>query len=185
MRLLLVAIVIALSGAASGVQAQDSVPRAPDSLPVRDTIPVRESAEASRIAEAERARQDSILYGKTPVSPMGALWRSILIPGWGQAKLNRKLTGALFITWEGVTLGMALKSNHELQYLRRTRSGSVSAKEQERQDWLVLLAFNHLFAAIESYVSAHLWDFPDDLQLRAVPVPGGVGGSVNVPFRFP
>ena len=123
------------------------------------------------------------LYSRAPVSPMGGLWRSILIPGWGQAKLNRKLTGALFIAWEGVTLGMAIKSNHELNYLRRTGSGSVRAKEKERQDWLVLLAFNHLFSAIEAYVSAHLWDFPDDLDVRAAPLPGGgIGAGVKIPF---
>ncbi len=126
------------------------------------------------------------LYARAPVSPMGALWRSILIPGWGQAKLNRKLTGALFIAWEGVTLGMAIKTNHELGYLRRTGSGSVRAKEKERQDWLVLLGFNHLFAAIEGYVSAHLWDFPEDLDIRAVPLPaGGVGAGVTIPLRLP
>lgn len=163
--------------------AQDSVPQAQ----VFDSAAAsRDSALAARAAEVERARQDSILYGKPPVSPMGALWRSILIPGWGQAKLNRKLTGALFVTWEGVTLGMSLKSSHELGYLRRTGSSSVAAKEQERQDWLVLLAFNHLFSAIEAYVSAHLWDFPEDLEVRAVPLPGGgVGGTLSVPFRFP
>ena len=166
--------------------AQDSVPPATPPVPAVDSVAAaRDSVLAAAAAEAERARQDSILYGKPPVSPMGALWRSILIPGWGQAKLNRKLTGALFVTWEGVTLGMSLKASHELRYLRRTRSGSVDAKKQERQDWLVLLAFNHLFAAIEGYVSAHLWDFPEDLQVRAAPVPGGIGGSLSVPFRFP
>ncbi len=172
--------------AVAPLAAQDAPPAAPVPGAALDSaVAARDSGRANRLAEAERARQDSILYGKAPVTPMGALWRSILIPGWGQAKLNRKLTGALFVTWEGVTLGMALKSSHELGYLRRTGSSSVAAKEQERQDWLVLLAFNHLFAAIEGYVSAHLWDFPDDLQMRAVPVPGGVGGSVTIPFRFP
>jgi len=123
---------------------------------------------------------------RAPTSPMGALWRSILIPGWGQAKLKRKLTGALFVGWEGLTLGMAIKTNHELNYLRRTGSGSVSAKEKERQDWLVLLAFNHLFSAIEAYVSAHLWDFPPDLDIRSAPMPGGgVGAGVTIPIRIP
>jgi hypothetical protein len=169
-------------GAAVG---QDAVPPAPAPA-VDSSVARRDSIAAAQAAEIERARQDSILYGKAPVSPMGALWRSILIPGWGQAKLNRKLTGALFVTWEGVTLGMSLKTSHELRYLRKTGSASVAAKKQERQDWLVLLAFNHLFAAIEGYVSAHLWDFPDDLKIQATPMPqGGFGGSVSVPFRFP
>jgi hypothetical protein len=46
---------------------------------------------------------------------------------------------------------------------------------------VVLLAFNHLFAGLEAYVSAHLSDFPGDLRLQAVP--GGVGGAVSLPFQ--
>lgn len=116
---------------------------------------------------------------RRPISPMGAFGLSILVPGWGQAKLNRKLTGGLFIAWEGVTLGMTLKTAHELSYLRRTGSGRVGAKESEHEDWLVLLIFNHLFAGLEAYVSAHLWDFPEDLQIRALP--RGVGGQITLP----
>ena len=126
------------------------------------------------------------LYPKAPSSPMGAFWRSLLIPGWGQAKLNRKLTGALFVAWEGVTLGMSIKTGHELSYLRAVHSGRRKAKEKERQDWLVLLGFNHLFSAIEAYVSSHLWDFPGDLEINAAPVPGGgFGASVRLPIRLP
>ncbi|MEO8140634.1 MAG: hypothetical protein ABI742_13355 [Gemmatimonadota bacterium] len=155
-------------------QGQDSLatPAADSVVPV-DTVPAAPAP-------------DTLTYPKAPVSPMGALLRSFLVPGWGQAKLHRKLTGALFVTWEGVTLGMALKTDHELQYLRRTRSGSIKSKEQERQDWLVLLAFNHLFSGIEAYVSSHLWDFPEDLQVSAAPLPdGGFGASIRVPFRLP
>ena len=143
-------------------------------------------AAAESVLVAAVTPSGDTLYARAPVSPMGALWRSILLPGWGQAKLNRKLTGALFVAWEGVTLGMAIKSNHELGYLRRTGSSSVRAKEKERQDWLVLLAFNHLFAAIEAYVGAHLWDFPPDLDVRAAPLPaGGTGVGMSIPIRIP
>jgi hypothetical protein len=112
---------------------------------------------------------------------MGSFWRSFLLPGWGQARLNRKLTGGIFLGWEGVTLGMSLKTRHELAYLRRTGSGRAEDKRREHEDWLVLLAFNHLFAGLEAYVSAHLADFPGDLRFQAVP--GGVGGAVSLPFR--
>jgi hypothetical protein len=114
-----------------------------------------------------------------PISPVGALWRSFVLPGWGQARLNRKLTGGIFIAWEGVTLGMTLKTRHELDYLRRTGSDRADSKRQEHEDWLVLLAFNHVFAALEAYVGAHLADFPGDLRIRAVP--GGVGASLTMP----
>jgi hypothetical protein len=119
----------------------------------------------------------------TPISPINAFWRSFLLPGWGQARLNRKLTGGIFVAWEGVTLGMSLKTRHELAYLRRTRSGRAANKRREHEDWIVLLAFNHLFAGLEAYVGAHLADFPGDLKIQAVPG-GGVGASLSVPIRL-
>lgn len=148
-------------------QVPDSARPAP--LPQRDSLPVALPAPAV----------DTTLIRHQPVGPMGALWRSFLIPGWGQAKLGRKLTGGIFVAWEGVTLGMTLKTSHELSYLERTGSGRVAAKRSERQDWLILLAFNHLMSGLEAYVSAHLWDFPQDLAVRAVP--GGVVGQIALP----
>jgi hypothetical protein len=116
-----------------------------------------------------------------PISPMGAFWRSFLVPGWGQARLGRKLTAGILIAWEGTTLGMSLKTRHELAYLRRTGSGRADDKRREHEDWVVLLAFNHLFAGLEAYVSGHLSDFPADLKLQAVP--GGFSAGVSVPIR--
>ena len=118
-----------------------------------------------------------------PVSPMGAFWRSFLIPGWGQAKLNRKLSGGLFIAVEGLSLGMIIKMDHQLKYLQRTNDPSAEAKEQQKEDWMAILVFNHLLAGLEAFVSAHLWDFPDDLQLQGVP--GTYGAQVTVPIRLP
>ncbi len=118
-----------------------------------------------------------------PVSPMGAFWRSLLIPGWGQARLNRKLTGGIFIAIEGVSLGMVIKMNHQLDHLRRTNDPAVDAKEQQREDWLTILVFNHLMSGLEAFVSAHLWDFPDDLKLQSVP--GAYGAQITVPIRLP
>jgi hypothetical protein len=117
------------------------------------------------------------------ISPFNALWRSLLIPGWGQARLNRKLAGGMFVAWEGVTLGMSLKTGSELRYLRRTTSARANDKRQEHEDWLVLLAFNHLFAGLEAYVSAHLADFPGDLRFQAVP--GGIGAAISLPLHQP
>jgi hypothetical protein len=116
------------------------------------------------------------------ISPGNALWRSMLLPGWGQARLNRKLAAGMFVAWEGVTLGMSLKTRRELRYLRRTQSGRADDKRQEHEDWLVLLAFNHLFAGLEAYISAHLADFPGDLRFQALP--NGLGASFSVPLRW-
>ena len=60
--------------------------------------------------------------------------------------------------------------------------GSIPTRSRHRRGamWLVLLAFNHLFAGLEAYVAAHLADFPGDLRFEAVP--GGVGASLSFPL---
>jgi hypothetical protein len=121
-----------------------------------------------------------------PLKPLPAFFHSLLLPGWAQSKLDRKLTAALFVTWEGVTLGMALKAGHEVGFLRRIYSDSserVIDKKKERQDWLILLAFNHLFSGLEAFVGSQLQDFPADVKLRAMP--GGIGLRAAVAFRVP
>ncbi len=119
------------------------------------------------------------------LKPLPAFFHSLLIPGWAQAKLDRKLTASLFLGWEGLTLGMSLKAAGEVRYLNRIGADSarVESKKQERQDWLILLAFNHLFAGLEAFVGSHLQDFPADVRLRAAP--RGIGVQASVPFRLP
>ena len=112
------------------------------------------------------------------VRPMGAFWRSFLIPGWGQAVTGRHTTGAVFVAWEGVTVMMTLKAQQEANYFKAIHSKNLELKRQEVQDWLVLWIFNHLFAGAEAYVSAHLRDFPPDLKVRAYP--GGIGVTVPI-----
>ena len=146
--------------------AQDSVP-APVAAAAADSVPV--------VADDPTAAR--------PVSPMGAFWRSLLVPGWGQAALDRKLAAALFIGWEGVTLGMTLKTDLAVGDLAEAGSALVASKRREREDWIVLLGFNHLMAALEAYVSAHLWDFPGDLRVRRAP--GRTEAGLRLPLTLP
>jgi hypothetical protein len=113
------------------------------------------------------------------VGPMGAFWRSFLIPGWGQSATGRHTTGAVFVAWEGVTAMMTLKAQQEANYMESIGSANAKAKRQEVQDWLVLWVFNHLFSGAEAYVSAHLQDFPADLKIQAYP--RGIG--ISLPLR--
>ena len=114
-----------------------------------------------------------------PVSPVGAALRSLLIPGWGQSMVGRKATGAVFIFWEGLTLAMMLKSAHQLDYQSDIGEEELEGKRTEVQDWWVLLAFNHLLAAAEAYVSTHLWDFPAELDVEQMPN-GDTGAGLKV-----
>lgn len=133
--------------------------------------------------------QDSVRVRPRPLpatapsrpAPLNYFFRSLLVPGWGQASLDRKLTGGMFIAFEGLALAMALKAGHELEYLESTNSERVEGKRQERQDWLVLVAVNHLFSGLEAYVAANLYDFPADLRMRALP-DGRTGVQLTIPM---
>lgn len=115
-------------------------------------------------------------------APLAFFARSLLVPGWGQASLDRKLTGGMFIAFEGLALGMMLKAHTELRHLERTGSARIEDKRNERQDWLVLLGANHLFAGLEAFVAANLYDFPGDLRARPLPA-GGTG--IGLQFQLP
>ena len=120
------------------------------------------------------------------IRPMGAFLRSFILPGWGQAATGRRVTGAMFAAWEGVTAMMTLKAQSEYHYLKETNWPNIGAKRQEVQDWLVLWIFNHFFSGAEAFVSAHLQDFPKDLKIRAFPERGrgrGLGVGVSLPLR--
>lgn len=116
-----------------------------------------------------------------PISPLGALWRSLLLPGWGQSVLGRRLTGAVFLFWEGITMTMTLKSLQQLEYQKRIDAETVAAKREEIQDWAVLWGFNHLMAAAEAFVAAQLWDFPAELRTSWTAA-GTLGARLNIRF---
>lgn len=111
-------------------------------------------------------------------SPMGSFFKSLLVPGWAQAELDRDLTGALFVAFEGLAMAMTLKANEQVAYLESIGSPAAEGKRQEREDWAVLWVFNHLFSGLEAFVAAHLAGFPEDLRIRVIP--GGV--ALQIPW---
>jgi len=135
-------------------------------------------------AVAAQADSAASIYRNAPVSPMGAFFRSLTVPGWAQAKLDRRLTGGIFLAFEGLALGMSIKADRELAYLkdRGEPDEVLDGKRQEREDWITLVVFNHLFAALDGFVGSHLYDFPDELKIRAAP--SGLGAVVTIPVRF-
>lgn len=128
------------------------------------------------------AQAPPVPTGLSRPQPLTYFFRSFLLPGSAQMQLDRKLTGAIFVTVEGVALGMAIKAHQELGYLERTGSGRAKDKRSERQDWLFLLAVNHLMAGMEAFVSANLYDFPVDLHVTTTP-DGSPAMGLSVPLR--
>jgi hypothetical protein len=135
---------------------------------------------ASQIPDSADSRQRTA-DGVRPLKPISAFWRSLLIPGWGQAVTHRWVTGAAFVVWEGTCIMMMKKAQGELDHIRAVGANHATGKRQEKEDWLTLLVFNHLFSGAEAFVSAHLQDFPEDLHVRVSPR----GFSVSFPLPRP
>ncbi|HYV96169.1 MAG TPA: hypothetical protein VE967_01795 [Gemmatimonadaceae bacterium] len=51
----------------------------------------------------------------------------------------------------------------------------VRARKTHLEDWKALLIFNHMFAAIDALVAAHLWELPAQVQFR----PFGAGAMIS------
>ena len=130
-------------------------------------------------APAAVAVRDTL--GGPPISPRSAFLRSLIVPGLGQAALDRGTAGGIFVSLEALSLLMTIKSKRDLRVARRLEAdslffgidadgdtlfapspvaGRVRARKQHVEDWVALLIFNHLFAAADAFVAAQLWDVP-------------------------
>jgi hypothetical protein len=142
-----------------------------------------------------------------PISPRRAFLSSLLVPGLGQARLDRPSAGALFVAIEVTAIALATKSLYDLRAAKAFRADSiplsfpvdtatglpratpqtgpgpfpedlVRARRVHLEDWLAVLAFNHLIAGAEAFVAANLWDLP--AQVGAQRSRAGTGVSVRV-----
>jgi hypothetical protein len=139
------------------------------------------------------------LRTQPPITPRRAFLLSLAVPGLAQSRLDRGSAGALFASVEAGALTMVRRSLRDVQEVRRFRVDSLPVEfvvrqdgalqptggrlpdrysqtlERQRrlqvEDWLAVVAFNHLIAAADAFVSAQLWDVP--LDVTAHPAPRG------------
>ncbi len=77
------------------------------------------------------------------------------------------------------------------KYAEPLSTGSASTSQDQRsrvkarrlhfEDWIAMLAFNHLFSAADAFVSSQLWDLPAQVEMRVLPRGSGIG--ISIPFR--
>jgi len=132
---------------------------------------------------------------RPPLSPRRAFLTSLLIPGAAQSRLDRPTASALFAVVDIIGLGMARKSAQDVREAERAPKDSVvatytidpvtgvatpatylhsrftpariRARHLHYEDWIALLIFNHIIAATDAYVAAHLWDFKANVSMSA------------------
>ncbi len=178
-----------LAGAPNLLQAQDTtvVPKIPPVVKPAVTAP----------APAAPVSQPAISRLSPPLSPRRAFLYSFILPGFGQSRLDRGTSGALFASVELAAFAMVRRSATDLREVRRYRTDSLPsdytvngttlvptgtfpsrysvdlerARRLHVEDWLAVIAFNHLFAGADAFVAAQLWDVP--VSLSAAPIAGG------------
>jgi len=109
---------------------------------------------------------------------MGAFFRSVLIPGWGQLAADQPVRGAFYFAMQSATVFMVLRTNHRID--EAESEGLKQARRDQREDWLVLAGFWALASGIDAWVSAHMWGFEGEV----VPPPDGSAG-LAVQMRLP
>lgn len=140
------------------------------------------------------ATADTTNASGAPVSPRGAFFRSVVLPGWGQSYVGSPGRGAVYFTLAGASGWMAWVARGQRQdaleqqaWLRETgaigptdRTGLVEARSQQFEDWIALTVFFFFAAGADAYVAAYLSDF--DERMGVTP---GSDGSLQIRATFP
>ncbi len=122
-----------------------------------------------------------------PVSPVGALMRSLVVPGWGQASVGRPVRGGIYFAAEGLSLLMVFKTQAKLRAARQAEppdEGLVESRTGQRENWIVLAGFVAFLSGLDAWVSTHFWDFEPEVR---PPADGSAGAELrwSVPVSVP
>ena len=144
---------------------------------------------AARPPAADTARRP---VPTPPISPRRAFLYSLVLPGYAQSILGRSTAGAVFVLSESIALAMLRESHADLNEARHLRRDAtvvvgydangaeitattsynddlVNLRKGHVEDWVAFIIANHLFAAADAYVGAHLWDLPSQISVRQTP----------------
>lgn len=152
-------------------------------------------ADSARVAAARTPAVDTSArpVPTPPLSPRRAFLYSLLLPGYAQSVLGRPTAGAIFVLTESIALAMLRESKADLNEARNLRTDSlvvvafdpttgapikapspytdqlINVRRGHVEDWVAFIVANHIFAAADAYVGAHLWDLPSQISLRQTP----------------
>ncbi|MBD3387023.1 hypothetical protein GF407_19120 [candidate division KSB1 bacterium] len=118
------------------------------------------------IAIAARAQQtstDTTTTGDDYPSPGGAMWRSLVVPGWGQAYNKKWLKTGIFAAAE---IGLAANAIVQNQYKQKATNWAEEEYYRNNRSLSVWwLAGVILYSMGDAYVDAHLYHFDDEKSL--------------------
>jgi hypothetical protein len=179
---LFTAATLAFAAPAPGLRAQEPEPPPAD----QDTLPAEEDAEEGGTVDQTAApdkqapdRDQAAPDREQPVSPAGAMLRSVILPGWGQTAARQPARGAIYFTvWSGGVF-MILKSNAEVNAAKRADDEElIDSRTGAREDWMLFTGLWALFSGVDAWVSAQFTGFEGEVRPPQ-------DGSPGVEFSYP
>jgi len=120
-------------------------------------------------------------------SPSSAAFKSLFLPGWGQAYVNRPLKAVIYGGIEQTLIFSIYRKNRQFKYYdRRGEEGLASTQKEDRNRLSWYLALAIIVSMMDAYVDAHLYNFEvsDDFSSVAPANPEPVLQIGNLPVRF-
>lgn len=121
-------------------------------------------------------------------SPWGAIWRSIVLPGWGQIYVEKYWKAPLFLAAYGTCIYLTIdnhikfidaadiydkakQTNPNDPMLPILKSRREFYRDNRDQSAFFLLGV-YIISAVDAYVGAHLYDFDvsDDVVMKIYPI---------------
>mgnify|MGYP006092867193 CR=1 FL=1 len=117
----------------------------------------------------------TVIVPHRSLAPRGALWRSALIPGWGQLRLGHPVKAVIFAGAAGGWLSAA--------FIDASRVGDATStlerqdRAAQRNTRVLYYVMTASLAGLDAYVDAHL----DDFDLDADPF-ASIGARLTLRF---
>lgn len=129
-----------------------------------------------------RADTTEVQSAKWKPSPGGAALRSLVYPGWGQAYNCRPLKAVIIGTVEeGLIFGI-LREHQLFRDARRFKDDTAASLYKDQRNRIVwMLAGWMIYASVDAFVDAHLYDFDVSDQLSCA---GLEAGGIKIQFGW-
>jgi hypothetical protein len=130
------------------------------------------SALVPGLAQAKLGRSTGILFASVEALALAMYGKSHHDLSMAR-RLGRDSTPVTFVIDPATGLPQRDPDTGELQVAtwseNRFAAGLIDARKTHVEDWVAVLVFNHLFAGIDGYVAAQLWQLPGQVEMRALP----------------
>ncbi len=146
-----------------------------------EAVPTAEDANRSPvIVESGAETADSVDTGPAPTA---ALFKSMLLPGWGQFSADQPKRGVFYATAQAATVYMIIRTQQRINRADENGDeGLAESRREQREDWIALAVFWSLASGVDAWISAHMWGFAGEV----VPPPdGSVGLAVQYSIPVP